>query len=737
MTGAGQWWKVCALCCVLAAIGCSDSKDQAGGLTYGLRGRAFGSDTGQPLTDATVRVGNSTAASDGKGAFVVSYSADTKSKNVEVTAEKYAPVQKSVPDGDGYVEVFAKSIDVTQTLEPSKGGAVKSKNGAGFSVKAGSLETKNKQAPAAVQLTMAVPDTAKSTDLDALPGNFMAKSGEKTGKLSAASPVYINASEKGQNLKLKGDQTASVTLPAHGKKKAAQFVLYRYDETLGLWVEVGPATAGVDADGMSVYFAEVDGFGWFTVGTFIEELTCIRACAVHEDQTPVPFARALATGVDLFTQSAGFAGADGCVALDVPVNARLTLSLHAEGARAAPQLVQSATGGSASAPETCLALPPVVLSATETNACPLGFAQCDGICVDIGRDSAHCGGCNQGCGENLCAGARCVDFEPPSPMPKPDAGVEPGRDASTAPPDAGPVCVPVVEDCFNGVDDDCDTQTDCEDPECAGPAVCGAEGAALGFLQPAGSTCPAGTVADVQPLRQNPQTGTCSGCSCGAVSATTCSATVSGWTDNCNGTAATMVQPVINSYTCNGASSQASYDTMRGFYAVFTATSGSCPPSGNPKPSALSWGNNAVFCRIMRTGKGCATGQLCLPRNDVQPTAPVCNQITSGTCAATQTTQTWYTGADDGRSCTACKCNATGASCANVKVQFGNDYSCTGTGTTPSPLLVGDKQQVCNAYAYGPQAMLVGTPTPATCSAATNVQGSILPLGTTTLCCGP
>jgi hypothetical protein len=383
-----------------------------------------------------------------------------------------------------------------------------------------------------------------------------------------------------------------------------------------------------------------------------------------------------------------------------------------------------------------------VVAPTEASACPLGFAQCGDACVDIGRDPAHCGACGQSCGQDLCAGARCVDFDPPVSMPRPDASVDPVPDASVgvpdaSAPDAGPVCVPVAEDCFNGTDDDCDALIDCADPDCEVPAECGAEGSALGFLQPAGSTCPAGTVADAQPLHQTPQPGSCSGCSCGAVSPTTCVATVSGWTDNCNGTPATMVNPVVSSYTCNGASSQASYDTMRGFYASFTTTSGTCPANGTPQLSTLSWGNNAVFCRITRTGKGCGAGQLCLPRNEVQPAAPLCNQIASGSCGPTQTSQTWYTGADDGRSCAACKCNATGASCANVRVRFGNDYTCDGAGTTPATLLVAHNQTVCNAYAYGPQAMLVGNPTPATCTASSTLQGSIVPVGTTTLCCGP
>jgi hypothetical protein len=231
-------------------------------------------------------------------------------------------------------------------------------------------------------------------------------------------------------------------------------------------------------------------------------------------------------------------------------------------------------------------------------------------------------------------------------------------------------------------------------------------------------------------LRQGPQAGTCQGCGCGAVSATTCVATVQGWTGSCAGTPiASYNNAQINAYTCG--STPVSDDSWAGVRASFGVTSGTCPANGTPKPSTLSWGNQAVFCRITRTGQGCGTGKLCLPRNVAHATAPLCSQIASGTCAATQATQTWYTGADDGRTCGACKCTASGAGCGNVTVQFGNDW----TGTD-SPVVVGDGQTVCG-YAYSPKAMLTGTPTPATCAASSPLQGTILPLGTTTLCCNP
>ena len=47
------------------------------------------------------------------------------------------------------------------------------------------------------------------------------------------------------------------------------------------------------------------------------------------DDKPVAFARAIVSAVDDFSQAVAYAGADGCFALDVRADARLTLSVQA------------------------------------------------------------------------------------------------------------------------------------------------------------------------------------------------------------------------------------------------------------------------------------------------------------------------------------------------------------------------------------------------------------------------
>src|SRR5512132_1121400 len=91
------------------------------------------------------------------------------------------------------------------------------------------------------------------------------------------------------------------------------------------------------------------------------------------------------------------------------------------------------------------------------------------------------------------------------------------------------VCAPgVVEDCFNGADDDCNGETDCEDPACTDIAVCEplALAAPSGVLVSEAEACPDGYTADEQVIhRELDDGGGCAGCDC-QVGSPTCTGDV-------------------------------------------------------------------------------------------------------------------------------------------------------------------------------------------------------------------
>jgi hypothetical protein len=78
-------------------------------------------------------------------------------------------------------------------------------------------------------------------------------------------------------------------------------------------------------------------------------------------------------------------------------------------------------------------------------ACTEPLLDCDGLCRDTNSDSRHCGGCGTVCSA-LDSGVATVCVE--------------GS------------CVPRDEDCTNGVDDNDDSLSDCEDPGCLEAVRC-------------------------------------------------------------------------------------------------------------------------------------------------------------------------------------------------------------------------------------------------------------------------
>lgn len=299
-------------------------------------------------------------------------------------------------------------------------------------------------------------------------------------------------------------------------------------------------------------------------------------------------------------------------------------------------------------------------------------------------------------------------------------------DAADGGGDAAVVCG--VEDCLNGLDDDCDGDSDCADSECNVAAMCVADTSAPLVLRlPPNQACPPGYTGTRKELHRALVGGGCGGCSCGAAGATTCTAKLVAYT---------------NSGDCINGSWTQSYDLTR-FSCLQTpiwggsfsglgvdsivATPGTCPASGTAQPAAARWGEDATLCTLSKRGNGCAANQVCVARPG---TNKLCVESASaGSCSTGQTSELWYTSFEDTRACNACTCAASGASCAGVTVHFGNDYSCSGTKTVLGP---GGKS--CNG-AYSPTAGMVGSAVNASCTPNASLSGSLQARGNTNLCC--
>jgi hypothetical protein len=309
-----------------------------------------------------------------------------------------------------------------------------------------------------------------------------------------------------------------------------------------------------------------------------------------------------------------------------------------------------------------------------------------------------------------------------------------GGGASTS----GPCAAGTLEDCFNGLDDDCNGKADCEDPACSDAAVCepAALAASSGVVVGEGEACPEGFTADEQLIHRKLQDTGCAGCDC-KLFAPTCTADV--WYYDASSTCAsdTTLKGGISAgnfgTTCSSpinAGNSNSY--VLGVRTGLWKMEQSCSPDGAATPAAPAWGETMKFCRANAEGKGCSAGNTCVPKTAA---APHCALATgTSTCNGFGTAESdWYTGFSDTRACGACECQASGGSCDDLLLAVGSDYSCSATHN----LKQGTKECFSGTGVYSPPVQLAGKAAVGKCDTSAKVTGNLAPTGQLTLCCQP
>lgn len=300
---------------------------------------------------------------------------------------------------------------------------------------------------------------------------------------------------------------------------------------------------------------------------------------------------------------------------------------------------------------------------------------------------------------------------------------EAGSGGSGEPPECDPTS---AEDCFNGFDDDCNGDVDCEDAACAGPAECVPvpSGAGLGAFLEMGS-CPAGTtaVAMHQGLVADPM---CTGCSCAPLDSY-CDSSIVGL--NCSTSATVGVSYNLFSNSCQN-TSPANAGSIR-FYSIRGFAE--CTPQGTPLPSPASWTQSSTFCQVDALGAGCPTGQRCVAKT----AAPSCS-IRSGDVACTgdyptATGEPWSSDYVDERECGMCQCSFGISSCTGGSIQVFSAPNCQGSMVTlAGGGLQGDNCEVGFTPASG---RLTGSPASTSCEPQNYPSGELKPKDSNTICC--
>jgi len=335
-----------------------------------------------------------------------------------------------------------------------------------------------------------------------------------------------------------------------------------------------------------------------------------------------------------------------------------------------------------------------------------------------------------------------------------DAGVDSGHDAG------GDGCASSVENCDNGVDDDCDGLVDCADPMCGGfECVPAAPSGWTGYFRVAtggesstAAACPTGGAATT--LYANPA---------GAADCTTCSCPVTG--AECS---PPSIGCVAGSATCGAGSTLPPADWTssldNGACDMPTAllppmtTSLSCEitrptavtAAGSCTPSAVSFANTAKFATQVDVcgaaipgGGGCSGGNVCVPKSGAPYSTTVCVE----SAAATSCPPNWgtsyptYTSANDTRACTQCECTGPTTSCTGGSYTFFDLDGCAGDGTggTSAPVTISSSacanvSALLDDGSWSAKATLPAVSTSCTPSGGV-AMGSVSPMGAMLICC--
>ena len=268
-----------------------------------------------------------------------------------------------------------------------------------------------------------------------------------------------------------------------------------------------------------------------------------------------------------------------------------------------------------------------------------------------------------------------------------------------------------VENCFNGLDDDCDGHVDCDDPDCAPVAVCVPVTTApftYGTEEPAAAACPAHTSGGAVYVADPNGGGCTSTCSCAASG---CSTTFN-LTLGCGGGVNTSA-PLSS---CQQVDEGSSYS-----WGAINGTL-SCGQSGSAAPVTPPKLTSAVSCALTGApGGGCGSGQVCVARGTKQCVSTGAANVA---CPVNYPTgMTWYSTPSDGRTCS-CSCGAAAAGCkdSSVGVDFFDSKSC-------DPTTAHAEASPYCSNAYQAAAVTGG------CTLSVKQTGTITFTGPSTVCC--
>jgi hypothetical protein len=237
-------------------------------------------------------------------------------------------------------------------------------------------------------------------------------------------------------------------------------------------------------------------------------------------------------------------------------------------------------------------------------------------------------------------------------------------------------CKPTgAENCFDGIDNDCNGMTDCADPACNAIAECVPDesGWELGTLtapgSPVGNNCPTHYTAQPTFVGNGINAPlTCTGCSCSG--SLVCSVAISEMiaTTCPNGSLVAGQSLTADNIHCDNNNNTGWNWTTQNVRVGALQTSTGCTCTGTPAPVTASFTTSNDFCETTQKGSGCNAGFVCVAK--ISAGQHCILQAGTTTCPgnyAAKGTGSWYQSINDQRSCGAtCMFNKSGGTCGSM-----------------------------------------------------------------------
>ncbi len=240
-------------------------------------------------------------------------------------------------------------------------------------------------------------------------------------------------------------------------------------------------------------------------------------------------------------------------------------------------------------------------------------------------------------------------------------------------------CTPTgAEICNDGIDNDCNMATDCDDPACAVGFVCipaiPSGWSAVAFSEKSRPSCPGGYPTAVDVVSAPTDAATCA-CACTEQAAASCATGMLGIASMGAGPcpAAPSIFLDANGSNCGGLSNLGTAKNGTVKIAPLPPTQAVCngtPDGAAPAPV------DGRSCDAAAVGVGCANGGACVTSPGDPFVACIAHDGAMSCPPAFPNGSAVGTSATDTRSCTQCTCG-TSATCSNPKLTFYSDASCS------------------------------------------------------------